>query len=59
MKWAQAKHAPEYVQGLYRLGGPMSNIGWVMNGTEMQLCWKNIVFGPYDEVLAQDEVLVK
>lgn len=53
MKWAQAKHAPEYVQSFYRLGNR------VKNGTEMQLCWKNIVFGQYDEVLVEDKVLVK
>lgn len=55
MKWGQAKHVTEYVQALCHLGDRMSNTGWVMNGKEMQLCWENIIFGPYDEVLVEDE----
>ncbi len=56
-KWGQVKHGAEYVQSICRLGNRRSYIGWVMSGPEMQLCWKDIVFGQHDNVLVGDEVL--
>lgn len=57
IRWGQVKHGAEYVQSICRLGNRRSYIGWVMSGPEMQLCWKDIVFGQHDKVLVGDKVL--